>query len=413
MEGGIDAAATPNVAEGGAVDVFRGLQGAEAGRQARKLAEIQPFVKAAQGYGYRARGDAAIAGIGQGQERIEETGRHNRRSEDLTASGQGETGRHNQATEGLTKSGQGVTERGNFYRASTAGIPYGMGTSFEGFQKGEAMAPVADENMSPTQKAINDARKASTEYTGQLTKQSVATQTATEKSTSQADAKMELEERRVQALEARAKAAVDKARQDAQSQGALNPKQFQMATKLGNDLNRDPAYKKMLDVEDGIRGVQSGINQKNGLGDITAINAFQRMVDTGATVRAEDVKLIQAAIPWFKKILSTYPIDHLETGAQLPESVRAQMLKIASELYGIRAEYYNQNVVSRYKMLAESQGIPFDYVGRELPQMNQPGPGPAAGGGAVPITSGGATYSIPPELMDQFKASHPDAQVMQ
>ena len=156
--------------------------------------------------------------------------------------------------------------------------------------------------------------------------------------------------------------------QKARGEGTeLSTKQTQQAIQLANSLKAQPAYIDMIDVYNGIQGVETGLAQGNGFGDITAINAFQRMVDPGATVRSEDVVLLQSASALVQKILSDYPIEKLTKGSKLPDPVRAQMLKVAQDLYQTRAGNYNQSVGTQYKKLAGGAGIDFGYIGTDFP----------------------------------------------
>lgn len=146
----------------------------------------------------------------------------------------------------------------------------------------------------------------------------------------------------------------------------LTPKQTATAVQLANSLKTHPMYADMNDIATGWQGVQTGLSQRHGFGDIAAINAFQRMVDPGATVREGDVALLQSASALVDQILTTYPIDKLQRGDKLPEPVRQRMLETARQLYATRAQNYNSSVGSQYKRLAEAAGLPFELVGQDF-----------------------------------------------
>jgi hypothetical protein len=150
------------------------------------------------------------------------------------------------------------------------------------------------------------------------------------------------------------------------SDGELSSKQLASAIQLSNSLKSHPMYTDMLDIFTGMQGVETGLTQGNGFGDITAINAFQRMVDPGATVRSEDVTLLQSASAWLAKVAPEYIIKKLKEGDKLPESVRQQMLETAKQLYNIRAKNYNNSVGQQYKTLASGAGVPFEMVGQDF-----------------------------------------------
>ena len=125
----------------------------------------------------------------------------------------------------------------------------------------------------------------------------------------------------------------------------------------------------MQDIATGLSGVQTGLAQGNGFGDIAAINAFQRMVDPGATVKEGDVALLQTASAFVNKILSDYPLEKLQKGSKLPDATRERMLKTANELYAVRAKNYNESVGNQYKALSVGSNIPFEYVGQDFPEL--------------------------------------------
>lgn len=148
--------------------------------------------------------------------------------------------------------------------------------------------------------------------------------------------------------------------------GALTPKQLSQAIQMTNSLKAHPAYTDMSDIANGYQGVNVGLNQRNGFGDIAAINAFQRMVDPGATVREGDVHLIRSASSWLDTVLSTYPLDRLKKGDKLPENVRARMRETSKQLYALRSKNYNDTIGTQYRNLADAAQIPFNLIGRDF-----------------------------------------------
>lgn len=165
-----------------------------------------------------------------------------------------------------------------------------------------------------------------------------------------------------------------KAAQAAGLSGELNPKQVSTSLQLANSLKSHPAYADMLDIATGMDGVTVGLSAKTGLGDITAINAFQKMVDPGATVREGDVALIQTASAIAEKILSEYPVERLRTGAKLPDATRKQMMDVATQLFKARAKNYNDSAGKQYRQLAAAAGIPFQYIGQDFGETGGSGP---------------------------------------
>lgn len=170
-------------------------------------------------------------------------------------------------------------------------------------------------------------------------------------------------------------------RQQAQGNGDLTPRQTRDMFQMSNALKAHPAYTDMLDIYTGWQGVQSGLKQDNGFGDITAINAFQRMVDPGATVREGDVALLQSASSLIDKVLSDYPIARLRDGAKLPDAVRQRMAATARDLYSTRSKNYNDTVGQQYRQQAAAVGVPFNLIGIDFEPAT---PVTAPAGGAQP-----------------------------
>ena len=157
---------------------------------------------------------------------------------------------------------------------------------------------------------------------------------------------------------------VDNARRG--DDGSLTPRQLSQSLQMTNSLKGHPAYMDMSDIATGWQGVNVGLKQNNGFGDITAINAFQRMVDPGATVREGDVHLLQSASSWMDTVLSRYPIDRLKRGDKLPAAVRERMRETAKALYDLRAKNYNDTVGTQYRRLADAAKIPFELIGTDF-----------------------------------------------
>ena len=136
---------------------------------------------------------------------------------------------------------------------------------------------------------------------------------------------------------------------------------------LSGQVKSHPAYTKMLDFENGLEAVETGLSASNGAGDIAAINAFQRLVDPGVSVREGDVKLLQSATAWLDRMNPEYLKEQIQTGAKLPAETRQQMLQLARELYVSRARSYGERVGDLFKKQAEAAKIPFELVGRDFP----------------------------------------------
>jgi len=144
------------------------------------------------------------------------------------------------------------------------------------------------------------------------------------------------------------------------------------ALQLANSLKSHPSYVKMLDISSGFGAVKAGINQKNGTGDIAIINALQRMIDPGVSVRDSDVVLLQGAQPFIEKLRAAK--SSFTTGSKFTDETRAEILKLASALMAARAAGFNESVGAQYKSIAQEYGIPYQLIGSdfEVPTEGQP-----------------------------------------
>lgn len=185
--------------------------------------------------------------------------------------------------------------------------------------------------------------------------------------------------------------------------GELTSRQIGIALQLSSSVKAHPAYVDMLDIQTGMEGVETGLAQDNGFGDITAINSFQRMVDPGATVREGDVSLMQSASAFVDRVLSDFPIERLRSGAKLPDATRKAMLKTAKELYARRAKNYNDTVGTQFKSLAKASQIPFEFVGRDFSTGESTTPDTPAGRIRVRNKATGQTGTISEGAFDAAK----------
>ena len=145
---------------------------------------------------------------------------------------------------------------------------------------------------------------------------------------------------------------------------------------LANSLKSNPAYVKMLDIESGYAAVQAGMRQKNGAGDIAVINALQRMIDPGVSVREGDVALLQSAQPFLEGLKALG--SSFSTGSKFSPAMRESVLKLASDLMAARASGFNESVGKQYRSIADQYGIPYQMVGQDFTVPADPNKKPVA-----------------------------------
>ena len=146
----------------------------------------------------------------------------------------------------------------------------------------------------------------------------------------------------------------------------LSKEQLAAATSIGRAVTGSEIYRDMTDMNTGIIGVHAGTARDTGFGDIAAINAFQRMIDPGATVREGDVALIKTAIAFLAKIDPKFMIARLKKGDVLPPETRKEMRELARDLYEQQRKSYNELAGKTYKARARAAGIPYKFVAQDF-----------------------------------------------
>jgi hypothetical protein len=127
-------------------------------------------------------------------------------------------------------------------------------------------------------------------------------------------------------------------------------------------LEQDKTYSKALETKDSEATIFKALSQENGLSDIAAINAFQRLVDPGVAVREGDVALIQSALAFQDKYSPQYITSQFTRGAKLPEEDRERMRILTKELARMALEKANEGPIQKYRTLTKKTGIDPDLL---------------------------------------------------
>ena len=158
----------------------------------------------------------------------------------------------------------------------------------------------------------------------------------------------------------------------------LTETQLGLVNQISDDYRSDPQQRDMLDVKSGFQTVNTlfgspeKISAATGFDDIAAINAFQRMIDPGATVREGDVALLETSIPWLDRVDPTYKWAQFEKGDKLPPVVRESLSRVANEVYNAKATDFNSTTGETFKARAEAANVPFNLVGSEFTVFSDP-----------------------------------------
>lgn len=153
------------------------------------------------------------------------------------------------------------------------------------------------------------------------------------------------------------KAASEQAEKAAAS-GLLTEEQDAKATELRKELNANKIYSTSATLEPEMAGLLRSLSSENGVGDIAAINSFQRLaVDPGVAVREGDVSLLQSAQSFGDK--AYLKANGLIKGDKLTDKAREQMKTLATDIYEARINYVNDQIAP-IRRSAETSGIDFN-----------------------------------------------------
>lgn len=110
-----------------------------------------------------------------------------------------------------------------------------------------------------------------------------------------------------------------------------NPQQEKVISKVETSVSKSPAYTKTVSMQTYKNNVEASLSQGTGVGDIAAINQFQKVIDEGAVTRDQDVTLIQSSQSLANTLKTK--IKKLERGEQLSPELRQQMLTAVTDIY--------------------------------------------------------------------------------
>ena len=151
----------------------------------------------------------------------------------------------------------------------------------------------------------------------------------------------------------------------AAEKGYLTKDQLKTATDLRKERNNLAEVKDAKDLEPNTTALLSSLAQENGVGDIAAINAFQRLaVDPGVAVREGDVALLQSAQSFGD--IAFLKTQGLFKGDKLTVEARAEMKELVAQIHDSRIGFVEDNT-AQIRTVAEESGIDYDkYIGKSF-----------------------------------------------
>jgi len=122
-------------------------------------------------------------------------------------------------------------------------------------------------------------------------------------------------------------------------------------------ITSSPVYKTVQSAAAFVDGVTAALQQETGLGDIAAINQFQKVVDEGAVTRDQDVKLVLGAQTVMNR-LNTWKQRNIDTGDVMGDELRQQMKDVMDGLLKVKVERLlkSPEVASQLR-IAERTGV--------------------------------------------------------
>ena len=109
------------------------------------------------------------------------------------------------------------------------------------------------------------------------------------------------------------------------------PRQLTALTKLNENVSKNSTYIKTSTMRTFGDNVINSLSFKSGVGDIAAINQFQKVIDEGAVTRDQDVKLIQGAQSLVDSL--KLKVKKLQNGDQLSDIQRGEIQQLVEKMY--------------------------------------------------------------------------------
>lgn len=117
----------------------------------------------------------------------------------------------------------------------------------------------------------------------------------------------------------------------------LTKDQYKIITDINETVTKSPVYKTVQSAQAFVDGVKASLEEKTGLGDIAAINQFQKVIDEGAVTRDQDVKLVIGAQTIMNR-LKTWKERNVDTGEVMGDKLRAEMNGVMDALLKVKVD---------------------------------------------------------------------------
>ncbi len=168
---------------------------------------------------------------------------------------------------------------------------------------------------------------------------------------------------------------------------SYNPKQITAISKVNDAISKNATYANTVNMQKYSNNVNNALDQQTGVGDIAAINQFQKVIDEGAVTRDQDVKLIQDSQSFLNSLKTK--VKKLEKGERLSPELRSQMRSVIQSVYDSQIDALNSDpyIASKTSELKLSGIDPKDTIIGELGSFG------AKSRGVAPVMSNGVDLS--------------------
>lgn len=143
----------------------------------------------------------------------------------------------------------------------------------------------------------------------------------------------------------------------------LTKDELKIINGVNSVITNSPVYKTVQSAQAFVDGVKSSLAEGTGLGDIAAINQFQKVIDEGAVTRDQDVKLVIGAQTVMDR-LNTWKKRNIDTGEVMGQDLRDEMNSVMQSLLDVKKQRLlsSPEIASQLRIAAKTGILPEDTI---------------------------------------------------
>lgn len=143
----------------------------------------------------------------------------------------------------------------------------------------------------------------------------------------------------------------------------LTKDELRVINNINNIITASPVYKTVQSAQAFVDGVKASLDEGTGLGDIAAINQFQKVIDEGAVTRDQDVKLVIGAQTVMDR-LNTWKKRNVDTGEVMSPELRDKMNSVMQALLEVKKQRLlsSPEIASQLRIAAKTGISPEDTI---------------------------------------------------